>query len=156
MKIPFKMKIAKKWKQEDRGMYFSYKPPIAPVGMDIYIMGTYSASDKKEELYNKVKEYLSLLFAKNFKKDVKIKEMKTAKIGEYKALHFKIKAPKTGIVWRQWVIVRSGIAIAIVSAIKPEIEEIVIPDIIEMLKTFTIIGIKIEEKKKDIDNNKID
>jgi hypothetical protein len=146
MPVPFEISLAKGWKSEDRGEYVFYGPPSAPVGMDIYMMGTYSAPEKEEDLFNKVQEDLALRFAKNFKKDVTVGEMSNVKVGRHVALHFKISAPQTGVIWRQWILVDSGAAIAIVSAIKPEVENQVYPDVEKMLKSFALK--KAEDKGK--------
>ena len=134
MPAPFEVKLAKRWKSEDRGSYVFFKPPSAPVGMDIYMMGTYSSKYKMKE----VQEDIALRFARNFKKDVTVKEMSTMRVGKYDSLHFKIRARQTGIIWRQWILVDSGMAFAIVSAIKPELEKKILPDVEKMLKSFTI------------------
>ena len=138
MPVPFDITLEKGWTKEDRGLYVSYRPPSAPVGMDIYMMGTYSFSEEEKDSFVKVKEDIALLFAKSFQKDITAKEMSAAKVGQYDALHFKISAPQTGIVWRQWIMVESGKAIAIVSAIKPEDEKKILPDVEKMLKSFVL------------------
>jgi hypothetical protein len=155
--LPYKIELADKWQADDRGLYLSYHPEIAPVGMDIYMMGTYSVSegDDKPELYKKVRDALALQFASAFKKDVTVKEMEDVKIEDLNALHFKINAPATGVAWRQWVIVDSGKAFVIVSAIKPEDEKKILPDVERMVKSFKILkagetapaGAKREDKK---------
>jgi hypothetical protein len=108
--------------------------------MDIYMMGTYSASKEKEgkTLFNKVRDDIALRFARMFKKDVTADAMTKTKVGDYEALYFMIAAPGTGIVWRQWAIVNSGKAFCIVSAIKPEQEKDILPDVEAMVKSFKI------------------
>jgi hypothetical protein len=145
MPLPFEVKLAKGWKSEDRGRYVFHAPPSAPVGMDIYLMGTYSVSEEGEDLFGKVREDIAVRFAKGFKKEVSAEEMLKVKVGGSHALHFKTSAPQTGIIWRQWIVVDSGMAFAIVSAIKPEREKEILPDVTAMLKSFTL---KTEEKKK--------
>jgi hypothetical protein len=142
--LPFKIELAEKWKADDRGRYMSYHPAIAPVGMDIYMVGTYSVSEeekkkeKEADLFHKVRDSLAVQFAKIFKEDIQPKDMEEVTINGLKALHFKIAAPQTGIIWRQWVIVDSGKAFAIVSAIKPEQEKEILPDVEKMLNSFEI------------------
>lgn len=143
MPVPFEVKIAKKWISEDRGLYVYYKPPYAPVGMDIYMMGTYSSTDKE-----KVQEGIALSFARHFNKDVTVKDMTTVKVGKYDALHFKIKAPQTGVIMRQWTIVESGKAFAIINAVKPRLERKILRDVEKMLKSFTIKTEKIDLKNR--------
>lgn len=144
--LPYEIVIADKWQSEDTGSYVGYRPAIAPVGMDIYMMGTYSVSEeggKAEDLYAKVREDIALRFAAVFKKDVTTKEMSLVKVGDLNALHFKIASPQNGVIWRQWAIVESGRAFVIVSAIKPEQDAQIFPDVEKMIKTFKM--------KKDID-----
>ena len=138
MPVPFTVKLAKGWKSEDRGSYVFHGPPSAPVGMDVYVMGTYSALEKESTLFTKVQEDIALRFARSFKNDVTTKEMSKVKVGKCDALHFKISAPRTGIIWRQWIVVDSAVAIAIVSAVTPEHEKQILPDVEEMLKSFAL------------------
>ena len=140
MPLPFEVKIAKRWTSEDWGAYVYFKHPSVPVGMFIYIMGTYSSTDKV-----KVQEDIALRFARLFKNNATVKDMTTVEVGKYDALHFKQKAPQTGVIMRQWTIVESGTAFNIVSAIKPELEKKILPDVEEMLKSFTV---KTELNKK--------
>jgi hypothetical protein len=55
--LPFTIDLAKGWKADDRGDYISYQPKIAPVGMDVYMMGTYSANTKKERQFAKIRAH---------------------------------------------------------------------------------------------------
>jgi len=135
----YHLEMAKEWKQDNRGEYVSYSPSIAPVGMDIYIMGTYSADtpEAANDLYQKVKESFAVTFAKHFKKDVTPADMKAVTVNTYPALHFEINVP-SGIIWRQWVIVEKGQAFVIVSSIKPEHDAQLYPDVKAMISSFKI------------------
>ena len=135
---PFDIQLAKGWKAHDEGFYVGYQPVTAPVGMDVYMLGHYSATNAsdEEDLFSRVREAIALRFAKSFKKDVTTKEMTDVSIGDLRALHFKIAAPSTGIIWRQWIVVDSGSAFAIVSAIKPELESEIFPDVQKMVESF--------------------
>jgi len=135
----YSIEIAKGWEQNDCGLYVGYHPPIAPVGMDIYILGTYTSDDPKkaDDLCKKLKEDFAITFAKVFQKDVTQKDMKNVRIGNYEALHFETKA-SNGVIWRQWVIIDEGRAFVIVSAIKPEHEAVVYPDVQKMIQSFRI------------------
>ena len=147
--LPYKIELAEKWNADDRGLYVSYHPTTAPVGLDIYMMGTYSISEKEDQakLFNKVRDAIALQFARHFKEDVTPKDMEEVKINDLKALHFKIAAAETGVIWRQWIIVDSGMAFAVVSAIKPENEKDILPDVEKMVKSFKIP--KADDKKTD-------
>ncbi len=155
MPVPFTVKLAKGWKSEDRGSYVFHGPPSAPVGMDVYVMGTYSDSEKKSDLSDKVRKDIALRFARGFKKDVTTKEMSRVKVGKCDALHFKISAPRTGIIWRQWIVVDSAVAIAIVSAVKPEHEKQILPDVETMLKSFALGDARQEAAIDDTELKKI-
>ena len=138
----YDIEIAKDWTQSDSGFYVGYHPPpsIAPVGMDIYILGTYTSDDPSaaSELYKKLKEGFAVAFARPFKENVAPKNMKNVKAGNYPALYFEIKA-ESGIIWRQWVIIDEGRAFVIVSAIKPEHDKKIYPDVQKMISSFKIL-----------------
>ena len=108
--------------------------------MDIYMLGSYSSDKKDDEaaLFKKVRDNLALRFGTFFKENLQIKDMDKVAVGKVEALHFTTVVPKTGIVWRQWVFVDSGMAFAIVSAIKPEQEKQVLPDVEAMIKSFKV------------------
>jgi hypothetical protein len=144
--LPFTMKKAEKWKAHDRGMYVSYQPSIAPVGLDVYMMGAYSIDKASGEgkLFADVGDAIALLFAQSFKEDVTPKEMTKVKVGSYEALHFKSDG---SVIWRQWAIVKDGKAFIIVSAIKPEHEAALFPDVEKMLATFKILKSSNKEAK---------
>jgi hypothetical protein len=148
--LPFTIEMAKEWKADDRGSYVSYQPKVAPVGLDVYMMGTYSAGkeDQRQALYGKVRDALALQFAKMFKKDVTTDAMTKLKVGKCEALYFTIAAPQTGIVWRQWVIVDSGQAFCVVSAIKPEQEKEIVPEVEAMVKSFKIAKPSLKKTEK--------
>ena len=139
--LPFEIQIAKGWKAHDEGFYVGYQPVIAPVGMDVYMLGHYSATNTNEEaeLFIRVREAIALRFARSFKKDVSAKEMTEVSMNGLMALHFKVATPSTGIIWRQWIVVHSGLAFAIVSAIKPEHDKDICPDVQNMVESFKVL-----------------
>lgn len=67
--LPYQIQMLSGWKVHGEGLYVGYKPKSAPVGMDVYMMGRYSADDKKDEpkLFARVREALALRFAAGFK-----------------------------------------------------------------------------------------
>ncbi len=138
----FEITLLNTWEAKDSGLYFGYKPPGAPVGMDIYVMGRYSATNQTDEaaLFGQVREAIAIQFASNFKKDISVKEMKEVTIGKVAALHYEVAAP-TGVIWRQWVVVDSGKAFVIVSAIKPEQEKEILPDVLKMVASFRVSAV---------------
>ena len=137
--LPFEIAIAKGWKAHDEGLFVGYQPSIAPVGMDVYMLGRYSATNEagKAALFKQIREAIAIRFASGFKKDVTAQDMKEVAAGNLQALHFQGAGP-TGIIWRQWVIFDSGMAFAIVSAIKPENEKVLLPDVLKMLGSFRV------------------
>lgn len=138
-KTHYTLEIAQDWTPDDQGNCVCYRPAIAPVGMDIYIMGSYSSDNPEgaNELYQKIKDSFAVMFAKTFKDDVTPADMKEVTVNTYRALHFEITSEK-GIIWRQWVIVEAGKAFVIVSAIKPKHDAQLYPDVQKMIGSFTI------------------
>jgi hypothetical protein len=139
--LPYKLQLAAGWQPDDHGIEVVYRPPIAPVGMDIYWMGAYSADIAKDAaaLSERVRNELAVLFAKDFKKEITVKEMSVVAVGKADALYFQGFVPSNGITWRQWVLVSKGQAFAIVSAIKPEQEKKLLPDVQAMVNSFEVI-----------------
>jgi hypothetical protein len=133
---PFKITLAPGWHREERGNYLFCKPPKAPVGMDVYVMGEYSSTPEDPGLAAKMREGTAMMFAKNFKKDVTAKDMSLVKVGNCEALHFKTPAPKPGITWRQWSIAENGQVVLIVSAMDDVNEKEILPGVEEALKSF--------------------
>lgn len=135
--LPYTIELAKGWRQERRGNYVSYIPSIAPVGMDIYIMGQYSmGKDLPNDLFLKIREHVALLFAHNFNKTASIDDMKRVNIGDSEALFYYVTVPETGIIWRQWVFIENGFCFAIVSALDPKNEGKLFPEVDAMIKSF--------------------
>lgn len=137
----YKLQLAAGWQPEDRGIEVVYRPPIAPVGMDIYWMGAYSADTAHDAaaLSERVRNELAVLFARDFKKEITVKEMSIVAVGKADALYFQGFVPSSGITWRQWILVSKGQAFAIVSAIKPEQEKKLLPDVQAMVNSFEVI-----------------
>jgi hypothetical protein len=105
------------------------------------MLGSYSTADRKDDaaLFNRVRETIAMEFAQRFKKDVSAREMTDVAVGSLQASHFQAAGPP-GIIWRQWVIVDSGMAFAIVSAIKPEHEKEILPDVLKMVASFKVLN----------------
>jgi len=139
--LPYKLQLSEGWQPDDRGIEIVYRPPTAPVGMDIYWMGAYSADTAKDAapLFERVRDQLALLFARDLKKEITVKEMSVVQVGKANALYFQGVVPSTGITWRQWVLVSKGQAFAIVSAIKLDQEKKLLPDVQSMVNSFEVI-----------------
>ena len=117
MPLPFSLKMAEGWTREDRGSYLFCRPPGAPVGMDVYMLGTYSFAKEEDKNFTKVRDDWATRFLQRIKPDAKVKDMEKVEIDGVEALHFKTPAPKPGVIWRQWVFVKEGRAFAVVSAL---------------------------------------
>ncbi len=127
---PFTIAIAPGWKSEYRGNYVSYRPPIAPVGLDIYFK---ESSGISEQITSS-----ALKSAQKVNPNAKETEMKNQRVGQHDALFYSTVIPSTGIVWRQWVFGADKKEFVIVSAIKPENEKIILPDVQKMVQSFKV------------------
>ncbi len=140
---PFKFDLAKEWKQEDRGLYVFCKPPDAPVGMDIYQLGSYSFEKDADKEMLKIRDEIALRFLSRINPDIKVDDMKKVTIDGAEAVHVETPAPKEGVTWRQWVFVKDGRAYAIVSALDND-KEALVKDV-----KATVVGFKfVKEAKK--------
>lgn len=140
---PFEITVAEGWTPHDRGNYVSYAPPGFPVGMDIYMMGHYSAEEgqNKADLYAKARRHVALTFARNFKKDVTVADMQKTDIAGAEALYFTIPSPpKPQIIWRQWAFVKKGWCFLIASAIDKKLEDRYLPDVKKMIDSFKLVS----------------
>lgn len=140
---PYEFTLAKDWKSEDRGHWTACIPSTAPVGMDIYESGTYTARDKAKEpeLLERVRTEVALQWAQRVKQDAIAAHLKPAKVGPFDALFFDamLKARNGAQVhWRHWVFMAGNQCYFIVSTIFPEGEKTLLPDVEGMLKTFRI------------------
>ncbi len=133
--LPFTIKIAEGWISQPQVGYMFYKPPTAPVGMDIMFAG----STESDESAKQARERLAIQYAKPFKSDVQLSEMKEVVVGAGKALFYTTETKK-GVIWRQWVIVTGNRCFVIVSAIKPEHENTILPDVKNMVQSFRIVN----------------
>ena len=140
MPPPYTLDLAEGWRVEDRGIYTFYGPPDAPVGMDIYTLGGYSADDPGAErrLYDRVRERLSLRTARRFAPDATADMMERVRVGPHEALFFEQPQTPGGAAWRQWAIVDEGQAVLVVSAVRPEHQTAVLPDVRAMVESFRL------------------
>lgn len=145
-KKPFMITPAAGWRHEDRGHWEMFIPPSAPVGMDIYEAGCYSAKkgEDSEKLMLRVRKEVSLEWAGRVYPKIDEKDLKLDKVGPFEALHFEASVPSQlgkDVHWRQWVFMAGNRCFFIVSTLFPEQEATLWPDVQEMLKSF-----KCEEK----------
>jgi hypothetical protein len=141
--LPYRIDLAEGWKAENRGSYLFTKPPGAPIGMDVYILGTYSFEEKDPEkrraARNRVRYDLAHRFARSFKKDVTESDMTRVEVGGAEALHFKANPPRRpNACWRQWAFLAGGRGYVIVSIIEKENTERLLPDVQAMVKSFRL------------------
>jgi hypothetical protein len=138
-KLPYKIKVAANWQSEDHSIEVVYRPPIAPVGMDIYWLGSYSSDEgNTSALFSHIREELAMRFVRGYVDGVSPKQMSLKPAGKVEALYFETSATNSGAVWRQWVIVEKGQGIAIVSAIHREQEKALLPDVLSMVNSFEV------------------
>jgi hypothetical protein len=142
MKPPFTLKIAKGWNRRGEGNQVVFVPPVAPVGMDVYIMGHFSSDDpaKLQEVIATAREHVSKLFAQKLKPDVTEAEFTSEKVCGEAALHFSVPTPRDPrLKWRQWAFVKNGWCFLIVSVISEENEPRLLPDVKAMISTFEVL-----------------
>jgi hypothetical protein len=144
-KKPYELTMAKGWASSDRGNWTMFSPPIFPVGLDVYEMGTYSSASQsgQAELYKKVPAELALEWAKRVQPKATKEDLKTAKVGTYDAIFFEsmVKSQmKKPVHWRQWVFMVGHTCYFIVSSILPENDSKIYPDVEQMLKSFHAQG----------------
>lgn len=139
MEHPFSLKIAGGWKSRDQRSHVVFVPPIAPVGMDVYMMGHYSAENESERdaIYSKARKHVSELFARNFKSDLSESDFTVVTVSGEKALFFTSPSPKhPERIWRQWAFVKDGWCFIIVSIIDQTNESKLLPDVKSMISSF--------------------
>ena len=132
--LPYELEIAQGWEQEVREGYIFYKPPTAPVGMDIYFTGQVDSKESPKEARNRTAEQ----FAKAFVPEIVADSMIEVVLPNHNALFFETKIQKKDIIWRQWAIVEQGICFVIVSAIKLSDEASILPDVEKMVNSFKV------------------
>lgn len=140
--LPYRLKVAKGWKGHDNGDNFVYVPPVAPVGMDVYTLGHYSADDPAalKALEPKIRERISMIFAPSFKPDVTVADFRTEKVAGVDALFFSTCPPQAPqLTWRQWAFVKNGWAFVVVSVIAAENEAKLLPEVKQMLGSFEVV-----------------
>jgi hypothetical protein len=136
MPLPYSIAIAEGWTLRECGLYTGYVPNIAPVGMDIYMMGRFKGLTPDQ--LKVIRNEQSVLFASKIKSGVTIDDMTTTTVDGAEALHFKSKIPAAGLQWRQWAFIKSGQAFVIVSAVEDKNESKIIPDVEAMVVSFRL------------------
>lgn len=137
---PYFIAIGDKWTTRDMGIYTGYKPATFPVGMDVYYYGVYSADDSKRaaSLWEKVRNTWALKFASNFKRGITIDELKKVRVDGVEALYFEGPAPRPGITFREWALIKNGKMFVIISTL-PTDDKQSVADVEAMVKSFRVI-----------------
>jgi hypothetical protein len=137
MPLPYSLTLAKGWRTEDRGDYTAYIPSVAPVGMDIYMIGRYqNLSDAQVKQLNA--EH-ALKFADMIRSGATTDDMKSATVDGCEALTFVSKAPMAGRQWRQWAFFKSGEAFVIVSTYDDANTSKIVADVDSMVASFHVL-----------------
>lgn len=136
---PYSLTLADKWTSRDMGIYTGYAPATFPVGMDVYYYGVYSADEVKKEaaLWEKIRNTWAVSFASNFKKGITAGEMQKISIDGVEALYFETPAPKPGIIFRQWTLIKKGKMFVIISTL-PAGDKQAVSDVEAMVKSFRV------------------
>lgn len=132
--LPFTIQKAQGWTEEKRLGYVAYIPTIAPVGMDIYMMGKYSGLVPEKE--RQIVEHSAALFSSRIAPKSTVKMMKEVTVDGVTALYFASPAPNPGLLWRQWAFLKNGEMYVIVSAYKEDQKEQIEKDVDSMIATF--------------------
>jgi hypothetical protein len=136
MPLPYALKKAQDWKQEDRGLSVAYIPPEVPMGMDIYMMGRYS--DVTAAQSKKIGDWLALRFSKHIDPGVTAADMKAATVDGADAIYFESAGPETDRHWRQWAFLKNGQAFVIVSSYSDENKNKVVSAVDAMVNSFHV------------------
>lgn len=67
-----------------------------------------------------------------------LKDMKPAEVAGVEALFFKGQHPETRVILRQWILVKRGTCFGIFSAVMPELESEIWPDVQVKVQSFDV------------------
>lgn len=139
--LPFVLEPAPGWKSRDDGNSIVFIPPIAPVGMDVYMLGHYSTDDAKQTkaLYRQAREHVALSSARRFTDDVSLRDFKKTKVARADALFWTTRpGGRPQATWRQWAFVIEGWSFLIVSLIDDADEKQLLPAVQGMVASFQL------------------
>lgn len=131
---PFEVELAEGWKKEKGSGFIIYRPPTASVGMDIYYAGRVGDN----ETANEARTRIARTYAGRIRPGITEDSMQEISTARYKSLYYKTMTKK-GVMWRQWAIADQGKCFVIVSAIKPNDEPAVLPDVEKMVQSFRVV-----------------
>ncbi|MGD8451342.1 MAG: hypothetical protein PVJ57_05935 [Phycisphaerae bacterium] len=138
--LPFFLEVADGWEVENYGHWIKFVPPQAPVGMDVYMLGEYSAEPGEDEaaLFERVRREWALSWAHMLDPQCTVDAMTTVQVDGADALFWEGQHPETHVILRQWVFLKHGMCFAIFTAMAPELEDAIWPDVQAMVKSFTV------------------
>jgi hypothetical protein len=110
------------------------------MGMDIYMMGSYSSDSPDPQLAQRVRNALALQRAGEITETAKVEAMVPVTVAGVEAMYFTCPTQRTGGVWHQWVFVKNNQAFVIVSAMEKAKEPTRLPVVMEMVKSFRLVG----------------
>lgn len=142
---PYEVKLPPRWQRVDRGAFEMHVAPAGsfPAEMDVYQMGSYSASSAAEQgdLLQKLPAWIVLDWAKRVKPDSTQKDLTEGKVGQYPAVCFEavLEGKKiTRVKWREWAFVVGNKAYLLISTTLPEQDAEIFPLIKSMLESFRV------------------
>ena len=139
LSLPFELVLAKGWQAERHGVYVGYIPPQAPVGMDIYLLGEYSAEADEADLHRRVRDAWALRFAEPFDAQISVEKMQKVEVDGAEALFFSGAHLETKRLWRQWVFIKNRTCFGVVSAVEPEQDDAMWPDVQAMVASLRLL-----------------
>lgn len=134
MPLPFTFQLAPEWVSEDRGGYVFTRPPYAPAGMDIYLLGTYSFED--QDGYRKIRAEQALKSAQSLRPEATLSDMERVTVDGAEALYYETR-PLPNRFWRQWVFFRGQRCYMIVSTCEPRLEVRMKKEVDAMVASFS-------------------
>jgi hypothetical protein len=139
--LPFTVEVADGWRTEHYGYWVKFIPQEAPVGMDVYMLGEYSADREGDEaaLFDRVRREWALAWARLLDPACTLEDMQTVQLAGVEALYFKGQHPATSIVLHQWILVKGGMCFGIFSAVHPDLESEIWPDVQAMVRSFEVL-----------------
>jgi hypothetical protein len=136
----FQLTLAEGWKAQDRGNWLMLIPPTAPAGMDIYELGSYSTEKAEDQaaLMTKVRWEIALMWAKRVNPKATEADLKPVKVETFDSLYYQTmtaSAEGRDIRWRHWTLTTKRQCFLIVSAVFPEEERGLLPQVGKMLES---------------------
>ena len=129
--LPFTLTLAEGWTSEDRGRSLFTRPEYAPVGMDVYLLGTYSDVDE-----NKIRAEQALKMAHDLRPEATVADMRTVTVDGAEALYYETH-PIPNRFWRQWVFFKNHRCYLIISSCEPKIAVRLGREVDQMLASFS-------------------